>query len=205
MNNTARALQPTTFLRLIMTEENDPPDRVTPTDVVPALDDPERDTLPPDSKELEGTRRMQTMLPAGANLPFREPPDWWEGSFFQSVFNDVTSTKSVHNETLEGQRQILTAVERADRNQEANWKTTQEQLKLWRELSEAKHADSASKIQALERQMSKLKEELVELVARATRDAAQRIEALERELEKVKADVPARATAPQSPEAADPT
>jgi len=65
---------------------------------------------------------------------------------------------------LDMQRQTLAAIERADRNADANWRATQHQIDTWRKVDNAKNAEQDDRLAALEAKFVKLEADIVGLV-----------------------------------------
>ena len=192
MSNLARHLTFAQPLRLIsMTDDSERRD--TPTDLAPPPSEPQRKTQPPGAPDERAARVMQTMLPGAPPSPYQAPPTWWEGSFFQSVFNDVQASLRSNAEILEGQNAILAAVQQADRNNQSGWSTTQAQITNFRAEMVANRSEIAAMRAELEQLKASMKEQAEKVLLQA-----ERIDKLERLLEQQEANESAGSPTPSA-------
>lgn len=167
------------------------------TDASPPMSD--RQTQPPGSDDAAATRALGTMIPP-ANKAVAMPPDWWEGSFFQKIFNDLERGVTKLSETKDGYDAILSALGANHEENRANWEAMRVQLDTWRKATDARDDLQDERIAELERQLLDAKAEVLARVESAVREAVQpyakKIEQLEQSVEELKKRVPARSPSP---------
>ena len=154
--------------------------------------------VPPTDREAptnpEAAPRPAMNPPAGLS-PYAQKPDWWEGSFFQSVFNDVQDARRAHDQVLASQEQILAAIQSADRNSNRNYELIREEIRHLKDSDikqDQRLKEGDQRFDQIERSIADLKTELIALVTREMKLAADKIEVLEQQLAEAKANVPAR-------------
>lgn len=143
---------------------------------------------------------MQTMLPgapARAVNPWAAPPEWWEGSFFQDLFNRmeraaqrITAAEegSLRREQMAKEQHdaVVTILIRTEASSKASWDGMRGQLETWRKASEAKDADQDQQIEELRKAIAAVKQEVLSALPEAMQKFIEpyiaRIEALEKEL-----------------------
>ncbi len=91
------------------------------------------------------------------------------------------SRRQFEENQIDLQRQTLAAIERADRNGDANWRATQHQIDTWRNVDNAKNAEQDDRIAALEARIATLEGTVLADLG-----------ALKRTVEELKANVAAR-------------
>jgi hypothetical protein len=158
---------------------------------------PETDREAPTNPEAAPRPAMPP--PAGLS-PYAQKPDWWEGSFFQSVFNDVQDARRAHDQVLASQEQILAAIQSADRNSNRNYELIRDEIRRLKDSDikqDQRLKEGDQRFDQIERSIADLKTDLIALVTREMRAAATKIEALETELAKARTD--AARSAPQTP------
>jgi hypothetical protein len=136
-------------------------------------------------------------------------------SMFLSVVKDITDAARIIREDAEArrayeaaqldlQRQVLAAVERAERNSDANWSSMHGQLESWRKVSQDKDADHDKRIQDLEAQVEKLEAKLLEVLQG---ELLKLLEPIVKDVETIKsaiAELKAHATSPPAKSPAAP-
>lgn len=194
-------------------DKDDPREAAT---LIPETDrEPERKTQPPGEADAQAQRVMETMLPGAPSTaanPWATPPEWWEGSFFQDLFNRMERSAERIAEAEEGsarrermaQEQHNAVVEillRTESSTRASWDGMRQQLETWQRASvardnaqDAKLESHDGKFERIERQMADLKQEVLDALPVAMRDILtpyiERIEALENEIAELKAHAP---------------
>lgn len=135
-----------------------------------------KETLAPDTEPTRTENPVperRDALPPAAPPPAITPQE--ADSMFMAVVKDMTEAaamiradfearRSFESQQLSLQNQVLAAIDRAERNGDANWKSTQHQIETWRKVDSAKNQEQDDKIAALEQRVAELEEKLLEVV-----------------------------------------
>jgi hypothetical protein len=153
---------------------------------------PPTDREAPTNPENPRPVHRNAVLPQGAGLnPYAQKPDWWDGSFFQSIFNDVQGAAEAHRRVAAGQDEILAAIQAADRNSNRNYELIRDEIRHLKDSDlkqDQRLKEGDRRFEQIEQSIKELKDELIALVTREMKSAAEKIEVLEKQLLKAKAD-----------------